>query len=350
VSEQLDVAAANGAAERTAQRLNIVTLDELRAQPRAPWLVAGMLRQRGTVLLHGKTGSYKTFLAIDLCASLVIGRPWLGHEVKRQGPILYIAAEGVETMVERLEAWSKQTGQSVPSELFHVMTVPAQLSDEAHVIQLMGWIARHKPIAVAIDTFSKSMGRGVDENSNSDISAILTVVDQIKAKGITVILIHHPGHEHQSRARGASALQIGVDTSIRVEKSAEMMTKLTCEKQKRGKCFETISVQLAEHEVPGEGEDVETTLAVVGPVGRYAAAAQEAEQRAARRDARQQAVIEYLKDHGQASESQVAKHCEGFTSLSGEYRKKFFDAMADAGLIVCTGRERQSRTWRLATS
>ena len=247
--------------------LPIVTLEELRTEPRAPWLVKDVIRQQSTVLVHGQTGSYKTFLVLDLFASLVVGRPWLGNEVKRQGPVLYVAAEGVETIAERLDAWCQQTGESVPLESFQVMTSPAQLHDPEQVMQLMLWIAWHQPIAVAIDTFSKSMGPGTDENSNSDITTVLTAVDQIKAGGITVVLIHHPGHEHQQRARGASALYIGVDTSIAVKKTSELYGKITCEKQKRGKHFGAIGFQLAELEVPGNGDDMETTLAVVGPIG-----------------------------------------------------------------------------------
>jgi hypothetical protein len=34
------------------------------------------------------------------------------------------------------------------------------------------------------------MGPGTDENNNSDMTAVLTVVDQIKALGVTVVLIH----------------------------------------------------------------------------------------------------------------------------------------------------------------
>ena len=331
--------------------LPIVSLDELRTDPRAPWLVKDVIRQQSTVLVYGKTGTYKTFLVLDLFASLVVGRSWLGHEVKSQGPVLYIAAEGVETITERLDAWGQQTGLSVPSDQFQVMTTPAQLNDPEQVMQLMLWIAWHEPVAVAIDTLSKSMGPGTDENSNSDMTAVLSAaVDQMKALGITVVLIHHPGHEHLQRARGASALHIGVDTSIRVEKTSELYAKITCEKQKRGRHFETIAFQLAEQEVEGGGDDPETTLAVVGPIGRYAAGAVEAETRADRREANRTAVLTYLTDHDQATESIIAKACEGLASLSGEYRKKFFDSMAADGLIVCSGQERQSRVWRLATS
>jgi hypothetical protein len=63
--------------------LPITTLEELKSEPRAPWLVQDLIRQRSTVLMHGKTGHYKTFLALDLLASLVLGRDWLGHAVKR---------------------------------------------------------------------------------------------------------------------------------------------------------------------------------------------------------------------------------------------------------------------------
>jgi len=70
------------------------------------------------------------------------------------------------------------------------MTTPTQLHDPVHALHLLAWIDRHQPIAVAIDTLSKSMGPGTDENNNSDMTAVLTVVDQIKALGVTVVLIH----------------------------------------------------------------------------------------------------------------------------------------------------------------
>jgi RecA-family ATPase len=299
--------------------------------------------------VHGKTSTYKTFLVLDLFANLVLGRDWLGHPVKQAGPVLYVAAEGAETIAERLDAWSSQTGLSIPSEQFSVMPTPARLNDAETMAELLLWVTWHEPIAVAIDTLSKSMGAGSDENDNSDMSAALTVVDRIKAQGITVVLIHHPGHEHQQRARGASALEIGVDTSIRVERISELHGKLTCEKQKRSKPFRSISFQLAEQEIPASGDEVETTLAVVGAIGRYAAGAQEAEARKDRQAAKRTAVVDYLAEHDQAPESVIAKACEGLGSLSGEYRKKFFDAMASTGLIEPAGKERQSRLWRLPT-
>jgi RecA-family ATPase len=330
--------------------LSIVPLDELRSEPRAPWLVKDIIREQSSVLLYGKTGTYKTFLALDLFASLVVGRPWLGNEITKQGPILYVAAEGVETIAERLDAWCQQTGESLPSEQFQVMTTPAQLHDPVQALYLLAWIELHQPIAVAIDTLSKSMGPGTDENSNSDMTTMLTVVDQIKALGVTTVLIHHPGHEHQKRARGGSALEIGVDTSILVERTSDLYAKLTCEKQKRGKHFGAISFNLAELEIGGTDGDPETTLAVVGPIAKYTAGAMEAEAKADRRQAKRTAVIVYLTDHGEAPEAVIAKECEGLASMSGSYRKKFFDAMAADGLIVSSGQERQSRLWRLATS
>jgi hypothetical protein len=330
--------------------LPIVTLDQLRTEPRAPWLVQDLIRQQSTVLVHGKTGTYKTFLVLDLFASLVLGRDWLGHPVKERGRVLYVAAEGVETIAERLDGWATQTGLTVPSEQFAVMRTPARLNSAESMAGLMLWIELHEPIAVAIDTLSKSMGVGTDENSNSDMSAALTVVDRIKAQGITVVLIHHPGHEHQQRARGASALEIGVDTSIHVERTSELFGKLTCEKQKRSKPFAAISFQLAEQVVPGATDnEPETTLAVVGPIGRYAAGAQETEAKQDRQAAKRTAVLDYLADHEQATESVIAKAWDGLASLSGDYRKKFFDAMAGEGLIVSAGKERQSRLWRLPT-
>jgi hypothetical protein len=70
--------------------------------PLVEWLVEQTLPRRGTAILAGQWGTYKSFMALDLAASLMIGSSFAGRKVARQGGTLFIAAEGSNTIRSRL--------------------------------------------------------------------------------------------------------------------------------------------------------------------------------------------------------------------------------------------------------
>ena len=74
-----------------------------------------------------------------------------------------------------------------------------------------------------IDTLAKSMTG--DENSNSDMSAVVRVSEAIvRATGATVVLVHHTGKNGESEGRGASALPAGVDFLMHVSGDRNTLT------------------------------------------------------------------------------------------------------------------------------
>ena len=72
-------------------------------EPLIEWLVEEMLYQAGVALIAGQWGTYKTFIAIDLAASIMTKTPFAGRAVHRQGGVLFIAAEGQAQVRIRLE-------------------------------------------------------------------------------------------------------------------------------------------------------------------------------------------------------------------------------------------------------
>jgi hypothetical protein len=67
------------------------------------WLVKNLLPEVGTALLSGQWGTHKTFTVMDLGASVITGKPFAGHRVKRRGGVLIFAAEGASTFPKRLK-------------------------------------------------------------------------------------------------------------------------------------------------------------------------------------------------------------------------------------------------------
>ena len=188
-------------AEREA---GFITFAELQKLPKVPWLIDGVIRQGSLTFLYGKPDTFKTFLALDMCGALMTGRSWLEAEVTKSGSVLYLAAEGSETLVERMKAWEIHHHATVPPDGFQVVRNPPDLSDGEGIDALCEALKSRAYSLVVIDTFGKSLG-WADENSNSDINRALQRVAKIKELGIAVVLIHHSGHS-ADRLRGASAM------------------------------------------------------------------------------------------------------------------------------------------------
>jgi hypothetical protein len=69
-----------------------------------PSLIKDLIPETGSGLLSGQWGMAKTFVALDLAASIVVGMDFAGHEVVRRGGVLFVAAEGASEIQIRLQA------------------------------------------------------------------------------------------------------------------------------------------------------------------------------------------------------------------------------------------------------
>ena len=323
-------------AEREA---GLITFGELQELPKAPWLIDGVIRQRSLTFLYGRPDTFKTFIALDMCGALMTGRSWLEAEVTKSGPVLYLAAEGSETLVERMRAWEIHHTTTVPPDGFQVVRNPPDLSDGEGMDTLCEALKCRPYSLVVIDTFGKSLG-WADENSNSDINRALLRVAKIKDLGIAVVLIHHSGHTGD-RLRGASAMYGAVDTIIKADVVGELLVKLSCERQRRSRQFEPIYAQLGELEIgTDELGRPETSLAVVGRASKTTGLVAE-------HLARRQGILEYL---GNCPEHQ-AKQADIVQALglrmNGSARRTLFEGLEEEGLIEKVDAAGKALVWRL---
>lgn len=68
------------------------------------WLIKNIIPETGFGIIYGKSGTYKSFLTIDLLAHIANGRAWFGNNTK-QKPVIYIPLEGKSGISKRIEAW-----------------------------------------------------------------------------------------------------------------------------------------------------------------------------------------------------------------------------------------------------
>lgn len=217
--------------------------DELESLPQLEYIVPGMIPAGGFVVLVGAPGCGKTFLVLDIVMSVATGLPWHGRDVV-QGPVVYVAGEGVRGLTSRIRAWKEEQAFAGRAGLF-VLPQPTALTQPDEVARLIAAIGvlPAPPVAVVIDTLARNMGEG-DENSARDVARLTAGVDRIRhATGATVILVHHTGLKGE-RERGSSALRGNADTTMLLRGSRTGLVRLDCLKQKEDEPFASLALQL----------------------------------------------------------------------------------------------------------
>jgi hypothetical protein len=211
---------------------DLLDVEGMLSLPPPEWLIGGTLVEGSMCVLFGQPGSYKSFIALSWACSVATGRDWLGKSV-RQGPALYVAAEGAPGMSKRLRSWLDHQGMAASDvrDDLHFLPRPVSLLDADTVDQLVGVVQAREVSLVVVDTLARSIP-GADENSARDMGKAVGAVDMLRELGCAVVLVHHtPKDPGNATMRGSSALNGATDTGWRTDKESPLVT-LTNVKQK----------------------------------------------------------------------------------------------------------------------
>lgn len=194
-------------------QLEALSFAELQLMSPPTPLIAGLLDRGTYAVMPGQFGSFKTFTALSWAFALALGKPWGEHEVPAALPVLYVATEGAANVMRRLNALAEHHGVAVPPTLRVVPRV-ADLGSDA-VVDRLGELAAGMGAALLITDTLHQCTPGLDENSNTDMGAVLGRMRRriIEPTGITWLAPHHTGHD-ALRSRGASCIEDDADTVL----------------------------------------------------------------------------------------------------------------------------------------
>lgn len=246
---------------RRSSRFTLVPLDgPAKLSPR-PFLVEDIIHEGSTFLIFGASQAGKSFLAIDLVLSVAAGIPWMGHKVK-QGPAIYVASEGRDSVSIRVAGWKGQHAQTKALPAFGLTDGDVSLLDDGHVDDLISEIKtlgeNGKPKLVVIDTLSSAIP-GADENTQATMSAVMRYLRRIATEtGATVGVVHHVSKASPREPRGNNALFAGVDTSLFVGGSSSRRT-MEVVKQRDGATGKKVAFDLAKQTITCEDGTFVTT-------------------------------------------------------------------------------------------
>lgn len=182
------------------------------------WLIPGILPAQGVGMMFGASGSYKSFLTLDmaLCLAYGVAGQWGAPPVKND--VLFLAGEGpVATAKKRWPAWLEWRGIEQPTEhrILLKNRVPYYHDSEAweHVRDDLAEL-NAKPALIVIDTLSRLL-TGLDENSSKDATMVVGFMEQLaRHYDCFVLAVHHTGKDEKKGARGSSVFHANMDTVL----------------------------------------------------------------------------------------------------------------------------------------
>ena len=236
---------ANNEADRR-DGFRIVHGDEIENLPEPEWLIEDVLVKGSLAFLYGTTGSYKSFIGLDMAGAIATGTPWLGREVQ-QGNVVYVAAEGLGDLGVRVSAYKAAHELKPLPDISYVLEPINLYTGDLHrgeADRLGEQIEDLHPVLIIVDTLARSMAGG-DENFASHVNSVIASLDRLRHRTqATVLVIHHSGHD-KNRERGSSALKAAADTFIK-QTSTGLTATLKCEKMKYGPAFHPINIKMIE--------------------------------------------------------------------------------------------------------
>ena len=214
---------------QTNRRLQLLTDNDFENLPSESWIVKNLIPTEAVGVISGKSGSYKSFLALDLFGHISNGKDWFGHRVMAT-PTVYVPFEGRGGIPKRVKAWKEAFGPT----WIHYLMEPINLrlpTDREALVQTLHENGLAGGV-LCIDTLAAAAGE-FDENSGKDMAAMLEIITELQHRlGGVVVVVHHLGKDPTKGLRGHSSLSAAIDFDLLCKSEGGLTASWTAAKVK----------------------------------------------------------------------------------------------------------------------
>jgi len=194
----------------------------------ALWLIEDIWLASGVGILGGESKLGKTYLAAEIAVAVATGLDALGcYKTRCSGPVLFYGAEGqISALRSRFDGLAIARGFDINKLGIHLLDFPViQLDSATDLRRLCMSIEQCQPRLLVLDPFVRLMGR-VDENSSSEVSAVLGSLRTIQRQyDLAVLVVHHarksPATHPAQAFRGSSDFAAWSDSNLFLARRAK---------------------------------------------------------------------------------------------------------------------------------
>lgn len=226
-------------------RIRLMSLRQMESMPPLAWLIDNTITENGLSMIWGRSGSLKSFVALDMAMCIATGQDWHGKPVKK-GRVIYVAAEGAFGLSRRAIGWRETRGRGLPEP--DIQLVPHGLtmtSDDLVALIEAVEEAGQSPAFIVIDTMSRTFGGG-NPNQPMDMNAYVAAVDKLReATRAHILIVHHAGEDEDRNEIGNKGLRNACDTVIFIKRNkdkVQLINEAPKGKQKDAEEFKAITL------------------------------------------------------------------------------------------------------------
>ena len=200
------------------------------------YIIEGLLPENEVGFVFGASGSYKSFLMLDMVMSIAYKDKWCGMRISQDaGDVLWCAGEGRTNIADRTRAWKQENGiidqQERKNKIF-LYNDSLDLFDDPRAPMdgpLPSWLlfskyleARPNIKLAVLDTWS-SLFSG-DENASRDVAPTLKRLLRVAQEHkVTPLIVHHKGKdEFNSNYRGSGAMTANSDFHFDISRELKL--------------------------------------------------------------------------------------------------------------------------------
>jgi hypothetical protein len=211
---------------KTTGLLKLLSPSQMLEMPEPTWMIDGIMQERSSVLMFGKSNTFKSFLAIDMACSVATGREWHGRKVKKH-KVLYVATEGANGVGRiRIPEWFRY--HDVPfDDSTDIFLYPSEISlDNEKNVGLLLKTANAMGIElIVLDIFAGTMDGTETEDTTARawVRGVNRIIQKAQAG---VLVVAHTGWADQTRARMHTHFWGSFDSRLRVEGDKDKRTSV----------------------------------------------------------------------------------------------------------------------------
>lgn len=244
-----------------------LTLGFIQNSPGKEMLIEGLIGRRDLGMVFGIPNVGKSFLVLDLLASLSLGQAWADGQFTVPTPMqtMYLVEEGVAALPTRLKSLAAHRQVGLADLMEHITIIPrvpqlflqesattSELSADRFIEDIRLAHLKH-PDLIVIDTMSDAT-TGADENSARDARIVMQQAKHLcEAFNAAVLFVHH-ANRTMTGERGSGAFRAKMDVILEVSDPKADPNKpytpsgigvLACSKMRDGRPFTPLGFSLS---------------------------------------------------------------------------------------------------------
>lgn len=191
--------------------------------PERDCLIEPVIMYPSLNMLYAKRGIGKTWVSLQIAASIASGQPFFSYKTKRAGRVLLVDGEMVLSEIKErvvsLENGISENFDLMPSEVLYRENMSLNLHEDEDRARFLNALEAKEEAGVKYDLIIfdnlSSLCFGVDENDNTEQENFFHFLMGLRHRGHAILVIHHAGKGGDQR--GASRREDAMDTVMKLE-------------------------------------------------------------------------------------------------------------------------------------